>query len=163
MIVYEATKQQFLKDTDNDDIEDVILAHFTARTGKRVGRSEIESWKGSLGYMAKVLRDDALPADTGLAIELHIPQSSKRIDFTLTGHDELGGKNAVLVELKQWSTASRPAGKATIRASTGSSQRLAAIVSPTAKRLHRTRETTEVTKLAQAGPIAAKASIKFLD
>lgn len=26
MIVYEATKQQFLKDTDNDDIEDVILA-----------------------------------------------------------------------------------------------------------------------------------------
>ncbi|HBO4785991.1 TPA: DNA/RNA helicase domain-containing protein [Pseudomonas aeruginosa] len=105
MIVYEATKQQFLKDTDNDDIEDVILAHFTARTGKRVGRSEIESWKGSLGYMAKVLRDEALPPDTGLAIEFHIPQSSKRIDFTLTGHDELGGKNAVLVELKQWSTA----------------------------------------------------------
>jgi len=49
VIVYEATKQQFLKDTDNDDIEDVILAPFTARTGKRVGRSEIESWKGSLG------------------------------------------------------------------------------------------------------------------
>lgn len=105
MIVYEATKQQFLKDTDNDDIEDVILAHFTARTGKRVGRSEIDSWKGSLGYMAKVLRDEELPPDTGLAIELHIPQSSKRIDFTLTGHDEAGGKNAVLVELKQWSSA----------------------------------------------------------
>jgi hypothetical protein len=105
VIVYEATKQQFLKDTDNDDIEDVILAHFTARTGKRVGRSEIDSWKGSLGYMAKVLRDEELPPDTGLAIELHIPQSSKRIDFTLTGHDEAGGKNAVLVELKQWSSA----------------------------------------------------------
>lgn len=55
--------------------------------------------------MAKVLRDDALPADTGLAIELHIPQSSKRIGFTFTGHDDLGGKSAVLVELKQWSTA----------------------------------------------------------
>lgn len=105
MIVYEATKQQFLKDTDNDDIEDVILAHFTARTGKRVGRSEINSWKGSLGYMAKVLRDEELPPDTGLAIELHIPQSSKRIDFTLTGHDKAGGKNVVLVELKQWSSA----------------------------------------------------------
>lgn len=105
MIVYEATKQQFLHDTDNDDIEDVILAHFTARTGKRVGRSEIDSWRGSLGYMAKVLRDEGLPADTGLAIELHIPQSSKRIDFTLTGRDDAGGKNAVLVELKQWSTA----------------------------------------------------------
>lgn len=34
MIVYEATKQQFLHDSDNDDIEDVILAHYTAKTGK---------------------------------------------------------------------------------------------------------------------------------
>ncbi|HBP5580905.1 MULTISPECIES: DUF2075 domain-containing protein [Pseudomonas aeruginosa group] len=104
MIVYEATKQQFLHDSDNDDIEDVILAHYTAKTGKGVGRSEVASWKGSLGYMAKVLRDEAVPNDTGLAIELHLPQSSKRIDFTLTGHGEAGEKNAVLVELKQWSS-----------------------------------------------------------
>ena len=104
MIVYEATKKQFLHVHDNDDIEDVILAHYTARTGKRVGRSEMASWRGSLGYMAKVLRDEKLPDDAGLAIELHLPQSSKRIDFTLTGHGEAGEKNAVLIELKQWST-----------------------------------------------------------
>ncbi|WP_405118247.1 DNA/RNA helicase domain-containing protein [Pseudomonas leptonychotis] len=104
MIVYEATKKQFLHVHDNDDIEDVILAHYTARTGKRVGRSEMASWRGSLGYMAKVLRDELLPDDAGLAIELHLPQSSKRIDFTLTGHGEAGEKNAVLIELKQWST-----------------------------------------------------------
>lgn len=104
MIVYEATKKQFLHVHDNDDIEDVILAHYTARTGKRVGRSEMASWRGSLGYMAKVLRDENLPDDAGLAIELHLPQSSKRIDFTLTGHGEAGEKNAVLIELKQWST-----------------------------------------------------------
>ncbi|OHC30141.1 MAG: ATP-binding protein [Pseudomonadales bacterium RIFCSPHIGHO2_02_FULL_60_43] len=104
MIVYEATKKQFLDVHDNDDIEDVILAHYTARTGKRVGRSEMASWRGSLGYMAKVLRDEKLPDDAGLAIELHLPQSSKRIDFTLTGHGEAGEKNAVLIELKQWST-----------------------------------------------------------
>jgi len=104
LIVYEATKKQFLHVHDNDDIEDVILAHYTARTGKRVGRSEMASWRGSLGYMAKVLRDENLPDDAGLAIELHLPQSSKRIDFTLTGHGEAGEKNAVLIELKQWST-----------------------------------------------------------
>lgn len=104
MIVYEATKKQFLHVHDNDDIEDVILAHYTARTGKRVGHSEMASWRGSLGYMAKVLRDEKLPDDAGLAIELHLPQSSKRIDFTLTGHGEAGEKNAVLIELKQWST-----------------------------------------------------------
>ena len=104
MIVYEATKKQFLDVHDNDDIEDVILAHYTAKTGKRVGRSEMASWRGSLGYMAKVLRDEKLPDDAGLAIELHLPQSSKRIDFTLTGQGEAGEKNAVLIELKQWST-----------------------------------------------------------
>ncbi|UUY07681.1 DUF2075 domain-containing protein [Pseudomonas sp. J452] len=104
MIVYEATKKQFLHVHDNEDIEDVILAHYTAKTGKRVGRSEMESWRGSLGYMAKVLRDEGVPDDAGLAIELHLPQSSKRIDFTLTGHGEAGQKNAVLIELKQWSS-----------------------------------------------------------
>ncbi len=57
MIVYEATKKQFLQDSDNDDIEEVILQHFKAVTGKSVGNSEINSWKGSLGYMAKVLRE----------------------------------------------------------------------------------------------------------
>ena len=81
MIVYAATKQQFLKDNDNDDIEEVILRHYKEATGKRVGASEIKSWQGSLTYMAKVLRDEELPNDAGLAIELHIPQSSKRIDF----------------------------------------------------------------------------------
>lgn len=31
-------------------------------------------------------------------------RSVKRIDFTLTGHGEAGEKNAVLVELRQWSS-----------------------------------------------------------
>lgn len=55
VVIYKATEQQFLHGTDNDDIEDVLLAHFIARTGKRVGRLEINSWKGSLGgkYLAK--------------------------------------------------------------------------------------------------------------
>ncbi|MNF50182.1 RecBCD enzyme subunit RecD [compost metagenome] len=102
MIVYEATKKQFLHDHDNDDIEEVILQSFKTATGKKVAASEVNSWKGSLGYMAKVLRDEEVPDDAGLAIELHIPQTSKRIDVTLTGHDASGAKHAVLVELKQW-------------------------------------------------------------
>ncbi|KWS67249.1 hypothetical protein AL053_29065 [Pseudomonas savastanoi pv. fraxini] len=57
MIVYAATKQQFLKDNDNDDIEEVILKHYKEATGKNVGTSEIRSWQGSLTYMAKVLRE----------------------------------------------------------------------------------------------------------
>jgi len=119
VIVYAATKQQFLKDSDNDDIEDVILRHFKEATGKKVGASEIRSWQGSLTYMAKVLRDDGLPNSAGLAIELHIPQSSKRIDFLLTGRDENQAKNAVLIELKQWSKASATTKDAIVKTALG--------------------------------------------
>ena len=119
MIVYAATKQQFLKDNDNDDIEEVILRHFKEATGKNVGRSEIRSWQGSLTYMAKVLRDEGLPNDAGLAIELHIPQSSKRIDFLLTGRDENQAKKAVLIELKQWSKANATTKDAIVKTALG--------------------------------------------
>jgi DUF2075 family protein len=119
VIVYAATKQQFLKDNDNDDIEDVILRHFKEATGKTVGRSEIRSWQGSLTYMAKVLRDEGLPSDAGLAIELHIPQSSKRIDFLLTGRDENQAKKAVLIELKQWSKANATTKDAIVKTALG--------------------------------------------
>lgn len=121
MIVYAATKQQFLKDNDNDDIEEVILRHYKDATGKNVGTSEIRSWQGSLTYMAKVLRDEDLPSDVGLAIELHIPQSSKRIDFLLTGRDESQAKKAVLIELKQWSKANATAKDAIVRTALGGS------------------------------------------
>ncbi|MCQ4260600.1 hypothetical protein [Stutzerimonas stutzeri] len=50
-MTYEGTKQQCLHDTDNDDIEDVILAQLVARTGKRVGRLEINARNRLLGGM----------------------------------------------------------------------------------------------------------------
>jgi DUF2075 family protein len=109
MIVYEADKKQFLFDNDHHDIEEVVLAHYRVATGRSVQPKEVQSWKGSLSDVAKVLRDEGIPDDIGVAIELHIPQSSKRIDVTLTGKDALGGKNAVLIELKQWQTASATA------------------------------------------------------
>lgn len=121
MIVYAATKTQFLQDSDNDDIEDVILRHYTQATGKKVGASEIRSWQGSLTYMAKVLRDEGLPGNAGLAIELHIPQSSKRIDFLLTGFDQAQAKKAVLIELKQWSQAKPTTKDAIVKTSLGGS------------------------------------------
>ena len=40
-----------------------------------------------------------------MAIEYHIPQSSKRIDFILSGKDQNQRDTAVLIELKQWQEA----------------------------------------------------------
>lgn len=47
MIVYVADKKLFLHQTDNDDIEDVILAEFKVATGKWVNESEGWSWRQS--------------------------------------------------------------------------------------------------------------------
>lgn len=85
-----------------NDIGNIILKAYTARTGRTTGKSEIDSWIHSLRYMDSVLNDGDIPGDAGVAIEYHIPQTSKRIDFILTGKDEQQQDTAVLVELKQW-------------------------------------------------------------
>ncbi|OGT58826.1 MAG: ATP-binding protein [Gammaproteobacteria bacterium RIFCSPHIGHO2_12_FULL_63_22] len=103
MIVYQATKARFLGDTDNRDIEDVIATHYLASTGRYAPHAESNSWRESLGQMAKVLRDDEMPDDMGVGIEFGIPQSSKRIDFILTGRAADNSPNLIIVELKQWS------------------------------------------------------------
>ncbi|MET3052235.1 DUF2075 domain-containing protein [Pseudomonas alkylphenolica] len=105
MIVYQATKLQFLDDIDNREIEEVIRKIFKDTTGKAVAPKEVDSWRNSLSHMARVLRDKSIPDDMGVAVELHVPQTSKRIDFTLTGFNEVGTKHALLVELKQWTKA----------------------------------------------------------
>jgi hypothetical protein len=87
MLVYVADKKQFLHDCEYEDIEDVIQTKFKEVTGKRVAQAEVKSWQSSLSYLAKVLRDDEIAQDIGVAVELHIPQSSKRIDVTLSGYD----------------------------------------------------------------------------
>lgn len=106
MIVYQANKTKFLDDALRRDIDEVILDAYMARTGKTVGRSEINSWKESLISMAKVLNDEDIPEEIGVAIEYGIPQTAKRVDFIITGEGADKQSNLIIVELKQWSTAS---------------------------------------------------------
>lgn len=105
MIVYSATKARFKEDVMTNDIGGIILEAFQAATGRNTGRSEIESWIHSLQYMDRVLNDEEIPYDAGVSIEYHLPQTSKRIDFILTGRDKDRHESAILVELKQWQKA----------------------------------------------------------
>lgn len=102
MIIYQTDKRQFLKDVSGSDIESIVLDSYTKRTGKRVSRQEFRSWASSLSYMGKVLYDEAIPDDCGVAIEYTIPQTSMRVDFLLTGKTDNGDGCVVVVELKQW-------------------------------------------------------------
>jgi DUF2075 family protein len=104
VIVYQATKAKFLSDEQNRDIAEIINDLFVQKTGRYATDSEFKSWAASLREMSRVLRDAGIPDDIGVGIEFGIPQTSKRIDFILSGTDDTGTPHVVIVELKQWST-----------------------------------------------------------
>lgn len=104
MIIYNATKEQFRRDQFNDELIPK-LREALSRQHRRSGSSEEASWQNSLRYMSTVMEDPEIPNDAGVAIEYVIPASAKRIDFLLSGYDENGSSNVVIVELKQWSDA----------------------------------------------------------
>ncbi|WP_407352318.1 DNA/RNA helicase domain-containing protein [Luteimonas sp. R10] len=104
MIVYQATKSRFVQDIDALGIEYQIASAYLKKTGRYAPDAELRAWRGSLKAMASVLRDDGIPDDTGVGIEFGIPQTSKRIDFLLSGHDGDGTAHVIVVELKQWSS-----------------------------------------------------------
>jgi DUF2075 family protein len=115
MIVYQSTKSDFVKVANTRDIQDVILDAFEARMGRRVAANEVRSWKESLQAMSKVLNAPAIPDDTGVAVEYGIPQTSKRVDMLLSGRDEVGRANLIIIELKQWERATRTSMDAVVR------------------------------------------------
>lgn len=110
MIIYQASKTEFLQHALREDIEDIMLRHVRHAGANGGGASEVRSWRNSLFEMAKVLQDDEIPDDAGVAIEYQLPNSSQRIDFMVTGEDEQGQPKVVIIELKQWSS-SRHGGK----------------------------------------------------
>jgi DUF2075 family protein len=104
VIVYQSTKRGFLEDSDNRTIEEVVEQAYVQKTNRYASQGEFRAWRESLKHMAKVLRDEGIPQDTGIGIEFGIPQSHKRIDFILSGFAEDGSPRVVIVELKQWSS-----------------------------------------------------------
>lgn len=103
MIVYKKTKKEFLDDVFCGEIDTQIQASFVRETGHSTGKSELNSWRDSMQYMNKIMLDSEIPNDVGVAIEYHIPQTTKRIDFIITGMDHNKHNSAIIIELKQWS------------------------------------------------------------
>ena len=102
MIVYEGLKTDFMVCVDNDSIADAIKDAIKTKMGRSTPDSEFRSWENSLSYMYKVLNVPAIPDNAGIAIEYNIPQTSKRIDFLISGYNEEDDPGVIVVELKQW-------------------------------------------------------------
>ena len=102
MIVYMNDKSKFVNDVVDDNIDDVIERKYKEITGHRVSDNEKRSWRNSLLFMKDIVHDQEIPNDSGIAIEFHIPRSSNRVDFIITGKDANEKRSVVIVELKQW-------------------------------------------------------------
>lgn len=83
-------------------IEEKIERKVFERLHKKTAHNEFSSWMNSMQYMYKVLEVKSIPDDSVIAIEYRIPNSNKRVDFIISGEDELGRESAVIIELKQW-------------------------------------------------------------
>jgi len=101
MIVYEATKHEFMEHVERDEIAIRIYEAYKDRIG-RTSKNEINSWNNSMNYMYKVLNTPAIPDESGIAIEYKIPASCKRIDFMISGLNEEDKNTVIITELKQW-------------------------------------------------------------
>ena len=102
MIVYQEAKKQFLHDVRLDLIEDKIKQKVRERLHKKTAPNEFMSWMNSMQYMYKVMEDKSIPDESMIAIEYRIPNSNKRVDFIVSGEDQMGRESAVVIELKQW-------------------------------------------------------------
>ncbi|SEC00302.1 DNA/RNA helicase domain-containing protein [Paenibacillus sp. GP183] len=101
MIIYEATKEEFMNHVTEDSIAMKIHQAFVEKIGG-TSKSEINSWNNSMNYMYKVLNTTQIPDDISVAIEYKVPANSRRIDFIISGLDENGQYSIVIIELKQW-------------------------------------------------------------
>ena len=102
MIIYENSKEGFLDDVMDDCIVQEIKKYHRKK-GLNVGNQpEIRSWQNSLQFMYKILSGSNVPDNSGVAIEYKIPLMSNQIDFMISGFDDKGNSNIVIIELKQW-------------------------------------------------------------
>lgn len=102
MLIYEGTKDNFLSSVEQDTIAVEIESNIYERMHRHTAKNEFRAWENSMEYMYKVLNDQDIPSDAGIAIEYNIPQTSKRVDFLISGYGNKEDANVVLIELKQW-------------------------------------------------------------
>ena len=106
MIVYQESKLTFMSQVRESKIDSIIHESFQKQLGRSTGKREVESWKNSMLYMRNVLDDVEIPNDALISIECQVPNTSKRIDFIITGQNLEKKDCAIIVELKQWESAS---------------------------------------------------------
>lgn len=115
MIVYSATKREFVDAVRTNRISEIIENEVRRKLNRNSPKNERLSWENSLLYMSQVLWDEGIPASAGVAIEYNLPMTNRRVDFILTGKDHERNDTAVIIELKQWQEVKKTTKDAIVR------------------------------------------------
>lgn len=78
-----------------------LKQEFLKQLGYNPSQNEPMSWQNSLMNIAVVFQQKGFKSQ-GVFVEYRLPLSGRRIDVIICGLDHVAGKNAVIIELKQW-------------------------------------------------------------
>jgi len=101
--LYAGMSRTFVIDTVHNQIARKVSDAFFQYYGYHAPKPEVAAWGNSLRAMAQVVQYASLE-DHGIIVEYELPNSSLRLDFMICGRSPTGRDEAVIVELKQWST-----------------------------------------------------------
>ena len=124
MIIYQSTAKEFRDTVDAGQIIPTIELAFRTKLNRGIPPAELSAYTNSLPQMERLVRRAAISDDCGIMIEYKIPLTNFRVDFIVSGQDERGNKNFIIVELKQWSEASIADGDGLVEAFTGHAKRV---------------------------------------
>jgi DUF2075 family protein len=100
--LYTGTSDQFIQDILENKLSDKLEAAFKSYYYHAPRPQEVAAWNNSLQFVKNAIEYASLKDDV-IVVEYEMPYSNSRIDCLLFGKGVEGDRNAVIMELKQWS------------------------------------------------------------
>lgn len=124
MIIYSSTAREFCDSVDSNTFMGKLEASFREKLGRSIPPAEVGAYMNSLPMMERIVRRSGVAGDCGILIEFKIPLTNSRVDFIITGKDENGNDNFIIVELKQWQAATTSDATGMVESFTGGANRI---------------------------------------
>jgi len=105
MKLYQGTTREFVRDTVQNKIADLMRYAFREYYHHDVPDSEYAAWTNSLQFVENLITQYEID-DNMMVLEYELPYTTQRIDCIFFGKAHDGDRNMVVIELKQWSEVS---------------------------------------------------------
>lgn len=101
MRLYAGSSNDFISLNIKNQLAELLRQEFMKAFGFFPSQNEAMSWRNSLLRVSLIFQQASLN-DHGVFVEYQLPLSGKRIDVIVCGKDSSDGRNAIIIELKQW-------------------------------------------------------------